>query len=143
MKLSLPVYRRMLFIYAAAVVVVALLLVLGVIGPVKVEVSLGATPERALQAFWGNIGLNLLAAAAFVLIAICSKGRSWISTSVHVIIGLIVMFLGMALADAASAYQSHGPSMQTASILLFVCAAVDFLTGVLVVITAFIQPKKA
>jgi len=143
MKLSLLVYRRMLFIYAAIVLAVALVLALGVIGPVKVEVSLGATPERAVQAFWANFGLNLLSAVAFILIAIRSKGRSWISTSVHIIVGLIVLFLGIALADAASAYKSHGPSMQTASILLFLCAAADFLTGALVVTTAFLQPKKA
>ncbi len=102
MKLSLLVYRRMLFIYAAIVVAVALVLALGVIGPVKVEVSLGATPERAVQAFWGNIGLNLLAALALVLIAIRSKGRSWISISLHIIIGLIVLFLGLALADRSA-----------------------------------------
>jgi len=143
MRLSFPVYRRMLFIYGAVVVAVALVLALGVIGPVKVEASLGATPQRAVHAFWVNIGVNLLAAATFILIAIRSKGRSWISTSVHIILGLVVLFLGLALADAASAYKSHGPSMQTAVILLFICAAADFLTGAMVVTTAFLQPKRA
>ena len=142
MKLSLPVYRRMLFIYAAVVVAVALVLVLGVIGPVKDEVAIGATPQKAVQAFWVNIGVNLLAGLALILIAFRSKGRSWISISLHIIIGLIVLSLGLA-ADAASAYKSHGSSMQTAVILIYICAAADFLTGALVVTTAFLQPKRA
>ena len=143
MKLSLFAYRRMLFIYAAVVVVVALVLALGVIGPVKGEVSLGATPQRALQAFWANIGMNLLIAVVFIFIAIRSKGRSWISVTGHTIVGFIVIFLGIALSDAASAYRAHGPSMQTAAILMYACSAADLLIGVLFIITAFLQPKKA
>lgn len=143
MRFSLSVYRRMLFVYAAVLVAVALVLAFVVVGPVTDEVSLGATPQRAVQAFWANFGLNLLSAVVLILIAVRSKGRTWISTCVHVIMGLIVVFLGIALADAASAYQSHGPSMQTASILLFICALADILTGLLVVISAFLQPKKA
>jgi hypothetical protein len=143
MKLSLFAYRRMLLVYAAVVVVVALVLAFGVIGPVKGDVSLGTTPVRALRAFWANIGLNLLMAAVVIFIVIRSKGRSWISVTGHTIVGFIVIFLGIALSDAASAYRSHGSSMQTATILMYACAAADILIGVLFIITTFLQPKKA
>jgi hypothetical protein len=86
--------------------------------------------------------LNFVAATILVCIAIWSKGRSWISTSVLVVIGLVTMFLGIALTDAFFAFQAAGPSMQTVSILLFFCAAADFLAGALVVIIAFLRPKK-
>ena len=119
MKLSLPVYRRMLFVYAAVIVAVALVIALGVIGPVKDDVYRNATPEVAVKAFWFNIGFTLFMAAILVLIAIPSKGRSGISTAVHIVVGFIVTILGLILIDAASAYHSHGPSMQTASTLLF------------------------
>jgi uncharacterized membrane protein len=142
MKVISLIYRRMLFISAAIFVTVALVLALGVIPPVKAEVLRGATPEKAVFAFWINIGLNLLSAVILAFIAIRSKVRSWISTSVVVIVGLIVLLLGFALTDAASAYQKHGPLMQSASILLFICAAADFLFAALVVITAFLRPKK-
>jgi len=143
MRLSLPVYRRMLFVYAAVIVAVALVIALGVIGPVKDDVYRNATPEIAVKAFWFNVGFNLFMAAILVLMAVPSKGRSGISTAVHIVVGFIVAILGLILVDAASAYQSHGPSMQTASILLFICAAVDILVGVLVFITAFLQPRKS
>ena len=96
----------------------------GVIPPVEAEASRGATPERAVQAFWVNIGFTLLSAITLVFIAIRSKGRSWISTSGLIIVGLIVLLLGLALADAASAYQKHGQLMESASVILFICAAI-------------------
>jgi hypothetical protein len=153
MKLNLLVYQRMLFTYAAIFVAVALVLVFGVMEPVKVEASIGATEEIAVKAFWVIIGLNLLSAALLSTIAHRLEGESWLSILilweisdtkwVIIVGGFIVIFLGVLLVDAALAYQSHGPAMQTASLLLFFCAVADALTGALLVITAFLQPKKA
>jgi hypothetical protein len=143
MTVSLLFRRKMLLVCAALLAAVAIVEALGVIQPVQAATFPGATPESAVPAFWVNIGLNFVAAAILVCIAIWSKGRSWISTSVLVIIGLVSLFLGIALTDAFFAFQAAGPSMRTVSILLFFCAAADFLAGVLVVITAFLRPKKA
>ena len=142
MTVSLLFRRRMLLVCAALLVAVAIVVALGVIPPVQVATFPGATPESAVPAFWVNIGLNFVAAVTLVFIAIWSKGRSWISTSVLVVIGLVALFLGIALTDAFFAFQAAGPSMQTVSILLFFCAAVDFLAGALVITTAFLRPKK-
>lgn len=142
MKLRLPVYRRMLFIYAAIFAAIALALAIGVIEPVKVEASIGATKAIAVKAFWVNIGLNLLSTVVLVLIAIRFRTQVWNAIPVNVVVGIVAILLGVILADAASAYNSHGPSMQTASLLLFFCAAADFLVGVMLFITAFLQPKK-
>ena len=142
MKVSLLFCRRMLLVCAVLLVTVALVVALGVIQPVKADTFWGASPATAVPAFWVIIGLNLLAAATLVFIAIWSKGKSWISTSVLVVLGLVVLLFGIALGDGALAYQSEGPSMQTVSILLFFCAAADFLAGVLVVITAFLHPQR-
>lgn len=142
MKLSLLGYRRMVFVDVIILIAVVLVLAAGVIGPVKNEIASGATPQMALNAFWLNIGLNLLAAVILFFIAMRSKGRSWITTAGHIIAAIIVLLLGLALADAASAYKSHGPQMQTATILLYICAVADLLAGVYAFITAFLQPKK-
>ena len=142
MAVSLLFRRRMLLVCAALLAAAAIVEAFGVIQPVQAATFPGATPERAVPAFWVNIGLNFAAAAILVCIAIWSKGRSWISISVLVVIGLVTMFLGIALTDAAFAFQAAGPSMQTVSILLFFCAAADFVAGVLVIITAFLLPKK-
>jgi hypothetical protein len=142
MKLTHPLYRRILFIFAAVVFAVALVLSVGVIPAVKAEASAGGTPQIAVRAIWANMGLNLLSAAVMFLLAARWKGRSRTKTVLQSIAGLIVLLLGLALGDAASAYRSHGPNMQTASILLFVCAAAGSLTGLAVVVTAFLAPEK-
>ena len=142
MKVSLLLSRRMLLVSAVATVTVALVLPLGVIQPIKAEFARGATPGNAVNAFWLNISLNLLAALTFIFISLRSKGRNRASTSVLVIAGLMVAFLGFALTDAASAYLSHGPQMQTTSILLYICAVADLLAGVVVITTAFLRPNK-
>jgi len=142
MTVSLLFCRRMLLVCAGLFVTVALVVALGVIPPIKAATFPGATPESAVPAFWVIIGLSLLAAVTLVFIATWSKGRSWISTSVLVVLGLVVLLFGIALTDAALAYLPAGPSMKTASILLFFCSAADFLAGALVVTTAFLRPKE-
>ena len=142
MKVNVLFYRRMLLVCAVLFVTIALVVALGIIPPVKADTYPGVNHEIAAAAFWGNIGLNLLSAFSLFFIAIRSKERNWKSTSVLVIVGIIALLLGLALADAASAYQKHGPSMESASILLFICAAADFLAGVTVITSAFLRPKK-
>ena len=142
MKVNVLFYRRMLLVCAVLFVTVALVVALGVIPPVKADTYPGVNHGKVAAAFWVNISINLLSAFSIFFIAIRSKERSWKSTSVLVIVGIIVLLLGLALADAASAYQKHGPSMESASILLFICAAADFLAGVTVITTAFLRPKK-
>ena len=142
MKVSLLFRRRMLLASAALLAAGAIVVALGVIPPVQDATFPGVTPESAVPAFWAAIGLNFIAAAILVCIAIWSKGRSWISTSVLVVTGLAALFLGIALTDAFFAFQEAGPSMQTVSMLLIFCAAADFLAGVLVVITAFLHPQR-
>lgn len=142
MNISPIVYRRMLFIYTAIFIAVALTLMFGVIEAVEIEASIGATKPVAVTAFWVNIGLNLFIAAVLVIVAIRSRERILNAAPVHAIGGIVAVLLGIILADAASAYQSHGPQMQSASKLLYFCAAADFLAGVMLIITAFVQPKK-
>lgn len=140
MKLSPLAFRRVLFSYIAVFVVVALVLALGVIEPIKVEAAFGATREIAVKAFYVITGLNVLSAVILFFIATRFKGQDW--GAIFIIGGIIMILLGIMLADAASAYQSHSPAMQDASVLIYFCAAVDFLTGVLLFITAFVRPKN-
>ena len=142
MKINILFYKRMLLVAAILFVIVALVIALGVIPPVKADTYPGVNHEKVTVAFWVNIGLNLLIALTLFFVANRVKERSWKSTSVLITAGILVLLLGLTLADAASAYQKHGPSMQSASILLFICAAADLLGGALVVTTAFIQHKK-
>ena len=142
MRIGYSFYRRVLLVCGVAFVTVALVLALGVMQPVKAEAGRGATPEKAVVAFWVNIALNLISALVIFSIVIPSNDFRWISKSVLIFTGLTVLLLGIALADAGLAYLSHGPAMKFASVVLFICAAADFLVGVLVVAAAVLLPKN-
>ncbi len=134
--------RRIILACAVLLVLVIGLLVLRVIPAVKSDSYPGANPGKAVPAFWANVGLCLIAAISITVIAFSSKGRSRISTFGLVFAGIVVLILGLALTDAASAFRSHGPSMQSISMLLFICAAIDILVGVTSGVVAFLRPKR-
>ena len=142
MKINDLFYRRVLLVCAVSLVTVALVVAFGVIPSAKIDTYPGVIHDIVSTAFGVNIGLKLLSAFFLFFISLRSSRRSWKSTSVLIITGLLLLILGLALADAASAYQKHGPLMQTASMLLFICAAVDLLSGVTVITTAFLRPKR-
>ena len=141
MRINDLFFQRVLIVCGVMFFIVGLVVVLGVIPPVKADTYPGVKHDKVVAAFAINIGLNLLAAFVLFFISLRKTKQNWKSATVLVFTGLLVLILGLALADAASAYQGHGPSMQTASILLFICAAVDFLSGVAVIIAAFLRPK--
>ena len=135
--------RQCRYLLAACAVLVAgaaLVVAVGVIPPVRVATSPDITPGSAVPAFWVNVGLQFLAALVLLLIAMLSKGRSWVSTSGLVVTGVVVLFLGFTLGDAAFAFRETG--MQTVTTLLVLCVAADALAGVLIVTTAFLRPTR-
>jgi hypothetical protein len=134
--------RRTLLICAVVIGCVGLVLAAGVIQPVKAEAARGETTEAAVAAFWVNISFTLAAAAILFLIAYRSKGLRLVGKTVSILLGLLVVLLGLALTDAASAYLDHGPDMRVASILLIICAAADILAGVLTIVAAIRFPAK-
>jgi len=142
MKANVLFYRRMLFVCAVLCVVVALVVALGVIPLVKADTSPDVNHEKVAAAFWLNFGIALLSAFSLFIIVIRARERSWKSTSVLLSAGLLVFVLGLALADAASAYLNDSPSLHSASLFLFICAAADIIAGVAVITAALLRPKK-
>lgn len=135
--------RRSLLAGAGLLVVVALVVAAVVIPQVRIEASRGGTPEKAVTAFWINVGFALLSALALFVAAIRLEVAGWISRVVLILVGLVVLFLGIACIDAAFAYIKHNPDMRSGSILLFICGAADLLVGVVAVATAFLIPRKS
>jgi len=119
MTVSMKSSRRSLFVGAALLAAVALVLVLGVIPPVKSDIFPLATPQRAAAAFWIHAVLDILAAIVLVSISSRATARARPSTAVLIVLAVLVLLLGAAITDAAFAFRAHGPAMQSASLLLF------------------------
>jgi len=143
MKISSVRFRQILILCAAITTIVAIVMATGVVPAVKAEVARGGTLEMAVTAFWINIGCTLLYTVSLGLIAIKSLKRSWIATTALIFIGLVIFFLGFANIDAASAYISHGESMHTASIILYVCGGIDYLAAVVTITAAILRTKES
>lgn len=133
--------RLMLAVSTVLLVAVGTVVAFGVIPPVRVSAAPDITPGRAVPAFWVSTGLQILAAIVVLLTAALSKGRTRSSTAGLVVTGVLVLFLGFALSDAAAAFREAG--MRSVASLLLACVAADAVAGALVITTAFIRPKDA
>jgi cytochrome c biogenesis factor len=143
MHISLKFCRSSLLVSAAFLIVVACVVVLGVIPPVKADTFPLATPERAVPAFWVNAIFNLSAAVALGLIGYRTAGRTRLSTSFLCLISILIFVFSYALIDAARAFRSHGMAMHNTSLLLSFCAITGFIAALLVIITATLFPKRS
>jgi hypothetical protein len=142
MIVNLKFCRRVLLASAVLLVVGALVIAAGVIPPVKADISPSATPQKAVAAFWGNVVFALLAAAVLVFIALRATGRSRLLTIVLVLLAALALLFGLALIDAAFAFKTHGPAMQTVPILLFLCSATDLLAAALAIYAMIRFPRR-
>jgi len=139
MKYGTVQNRRALAGSVALVIVVASVVAVGVIPPVREANVPDITPQSAVSAFWVSVGLHLLAALVLALAAARSRGRSWASTFGLAVTGLLVLFLGFALSDAALAFRAAG--MRSVTMLLLLCVGADAVAGTLIIATAFLRPK--
>lgn len=142
MKLNLTFCRRCLFTSAALLIVVALLVAVAVIPSIKAEVLRGGTPEKVINIFWMNVIFTVLIAIGIWFIAIRTQSRRFLPLFFLGFLALMIFLLGFALNDAGQAYRSHGPGMQTASMVLIIGAVIDLIALLLVVIAASFFPKK-
>ena len=134
--------HRILLICAALFLLVAFIVGFRVISAVKSDISPNALPERAVPAFWVNVGLNLLLSVSCGAITVWSKGRGRFSTIILVLLGIVAVVLGLALVDAAVAFRSHELLARGTSAFLFVCAAIDLMAGALVLLVTYRRRKK-
>ena len=139
MAITLARSRSMLTVCIVLVVAVGLAVAVGVIPPVRLATNPDISPESAVPAFWAGVGFQAFAALVLILTTVLSKGRSWISTACLVATGILVLFLGFVLGDAARAFLEVG--MSTVGAILLACVAADVLAGALVITTAILRPR--
>jgi hypothetical protein len=142
MKITLNFGRRSLLLSAALLVLAALVIILGVIPPVKTDTFPLATPERAVGAFMVSAALYLLFAAALVIIGLRAAGRTRRLTFGLWSLALLTFSFAFALNDAAFAFRGHGPALHVAVILLHCCTGGLLVAALLTLTNALFLPKR-
>ncbi len=126
---------RMLGLAVAPLLATAAVIALAIRPAVRTDTFPGATPNRAVPAFWVNVVLNSGLAVAAVAVF---RARYRVLLS---LVGLITLLLAVALVDAATAYPAHGPSMHGVVVALWVCVCFDMVGGVSMVVSAVMSRR--
>lgn len=133
--------RRILVLGAAFMLASAAVVAFDVIPPVRTDTFPLATPDRAVPAFWGNVLLALLVAAAALASSRVGSTRATLRRVLSGVLGLLALLLGLLLIDAATAFSGHGPAMHRAVLALWVCVCFDLAGGVSMVGSAFMPSR--
>ncbi len=133
--------RLSLIASASEYAVIAIVLATVVIPAVKSDTYALATPDRAAIGFWVNSLVFLVIAAALILIS-RRVTESRIKGGL-IGLGILALVLTFALFDAADAFKEHGPAMQTADTILFICVGLGLLASIQLITTAFIHHQAA
>lgn len=131
--------QRILKLGAALLLVSAALVAFVVIPLVRADTFPGAAPNRAVPAFWGNVLLVLLAAAAAVSSSRLGSNRATLRRVLAGVPGFLALVLGLLLIDAAAAFSGHGPGMHGAVVALWVCVCLDVAAGIAMVWSALVR----
>jgi len=132
---------RILMLAAALMLTSAGIVAFVVIPLVRADTFPGATPDRAVPAFWGNVVLVLLVAAAAVIASRLGLERATLRRVLAGVPGLVALGLGLALIDAATAFSGHGPAMHRAVVALWVCVCIDVAAGIGLVGSALVRQR--
>jgi hypothetical protein len=123
-------WQGVLVLGAALVLVSAFLVAFVVIPLVRADTFPGAAPDRAVPAFWANVLLSLLVAAAAVTSSRLGSNRSTLRRALAGVLGLLALVLGLFLIDAAIAFSRHGAGMHGAVVALWACVCLDVAAGI-------------
>lgn len=121
--------ERVLMLGAALVLVSAFLVAFAVIPLVRGDTFPGVAQSRAVPAFWGNVLLSLVVAAAAAISSRLGSNRATLRNALAGLPGLLALILGLLLIDAAMAFSGHGPGMHGAVVALWVCVFLDVAAG--------------
>jgi hypothetical protein len=128
--------RRLIIIGATLLAAVAVVLVLGVIPPVRSDTFRQAAPDSAAAAFLVQAAVAVLAAIALAFVAASAVARPRASIAILHVIGALVFLLGIVLMGPAPTFWVHGPALHGATLFMFLSAAAEFTATGLVVAAA-------
>jgi len=129
-------FRRIIYVIAGLVSIVVLILAIKVIPSVWMDTSPYAAPEKAVPAISVVVIIHLLIVAALIWTIIVKKRGGQINKELLVASGVIPVIMSLVILDGAFAYFDN-PNLPGVGISMFICAACDFIAGVMTLISRY------
>lgn len=134
---------RGLFLACAALVIFTAFSVATLVIPaVRSYIFPGATPERAVPAFWVAAASLGVTAIIFLVLAMRARVRRLGVTVTAALTSLVLLFLVLAFADARAAYLAEGPGFYFPALVLSLCAAANLVAAFMGFSAALLLPKR-
>ena len=127
---------------AGLVFLVAVIVAMGIIPPVRADSSPIAAPESASASFWiVGVIINLLVGSILVIMAPLARRWRIAAQALAGIAGLAALVVGLLLLIPVGAFAAHGPALAGARAAMALAAAGDFAASALALAAAGILPR--
>jgi hypothetical protein len=130
--LTATLFRSKEIVAAGIVFLVALIVSMGIIPPVRADTSPMAAPESAAASFWVvGVIFNLLVGSTLCIALFLTRRGRMVGQVLAGIAGLAAFVVGLLLLMPAGAFAGHGPALLGARVAMAVAAVGDFAASVL------------
>jgi len=123
-------------------ILVILSIISWVIPHVIQDIIPGASPEKAVLAFWTLIAIHLIIMTVLIGIIMVSRRGGRLRKTWFIIPGIILILISMLLLDAAGSCLEQQPDMISVPIVLFSCAICDMMAGIITIMLPTRIPEK-
>ena len=118
---------RLLIVFGAVVLAaIAIVVVLGVVPPVRSDTFPKAAPESASTALRIHAAIAALLAIVLLSVGALAAVRPHAARVIRHVIAALAFLLGLILAGPAAAFIEHGPALRGAIALMYLSAAAEF-----------------
>ncbi|MGQ8335066.1 hypothetical protein ACUNWD_00830 [Sunxiuqinia sp. A32] len=134
-------WHRMLYLSVGLITAVVLIITLVIIPIILFNHSQNTEPASAIVGFSLNIVFQLLIAYGLIWIVRIYKRTKEEKKELLIILGVGALIMGLFLSDAAFAFIDDS-DMFFASVVIFICVALDFLASLFVFIARILWKRK-
>jgi len=134
--------RSILWFATALLFITTVVVGAGVIPIAGIYSSPYVRSEVFITICWIYLGFSCIAAAILGFIAACARHLSLFLGTLLATAMLIALLFSFGLSEAAFGFDSRGPALQFAALILHGCSAADFAVALLIIIAVVLLPKR-
>ncbi|HLX72026.1 MAG TPA: hypothetical protein VKV04_20615 [Verrucomicrobiae bacterium] len=134
--------RSLLWLAAALLFASSVAIAIGVIPITGIYNSSYIGPGAMMIMCWSCLVFSGVAATILACVAACARKLSLSLGILLATVMVVALLFSFGLTDAAFAFDSRGPALQTPALFLHFCSGADFVVALLIVVAVVLLPKR-